>query len=185
MNISRLKIPGLVVFELDAFSDDRGSFFETYQMDRYEELGATFIQDNCSYSKKGVVRGLHYQLPPFGQGKLVQVIRGSVFDVAVDIRKGSPTYGMYESVVLSEENHRQFWIPEGFAHGFLSLEDGTIFQYKCTNRYSPEHDRGIRFDDPDIRIAWPDPVQLVSQKDREHPLLRDLESPFLFHSKLT
>lgn len=182
MNRIPTKIPGLAIFEPQIFSDERGFFSEIYNATRYVEAGIPdiFVQDNLSCSRRGVVRGLHYQDPPFGQGKLVQVLRGRVMDVAVDLRIGSPTFGEYEMVELSGENHRQFWIPEGFAHGFVALEDNTIFQYKCTALYSPPHDRGIRFDDPDIGISWPISEMLVSAKDKSLPFLREITSPFRF-----
>lgn len=175
-------IPDLVILQPDVFADDRGFFLETYNADRYGALGIpnVFLQDNVSRSKKGVFRGLHYQSPPFAQGKLVQVLCGSVLDVAIDIRKGSPTFGKYVVVELSEKNHRQFWIPEGFAHGFLSLEDDTLFQYKCTRQYSPEYDRGIRFDDPDIGLSFLHSDMIVSEKDRNLPFLKDADVRFQY-----
>lgn len=175
-------IPDLVILQSDVFIDDRGFFLEAYNADRYSALGIpnVFLQDNVSCSKKRVFRGLHYQSPPFAQGKLVQVLRGSVLDVAVDIRRGSPTFGKYVVVELSEKNHRQFWIPEGFAHGFSSLEDDTLFQYKCTRQYSPVYDRGIRFDDPDIGLSFLHPDMIVSEKDRSLPFLKDTDVCFQY-----
>lgn len=180
MNVRKTDIEGPLIIEPDVFSDDRGSFTETYNEVRYAEAGIpdVFVQDNLSVSRKGVLRGLHFQSPPHAQGKLVQVLRGRVFDVAVDIREGSPTFGRHVSVELSAENHRQFFIPVGFAHGFLALEDDTVFQYKCTDVYAPEQDGGIRYDDPTLGIAWPDGPYLVSDKDRRQPLLRDLGPVF-------
>lgn len=182
MDIIRTDIDGPLIIDPRVFSDERGFFVETYNADRYEEAGipAAFVQDNLSVSKKGVLRGLHFQSPPYAQGKLVQVLRGRVFDVAVDIREGSPTFGKYVSVELSAENHRQFWIPAGFAHGFLSLEDDTMFQYKCTNVYAPDHDGGVRYDDPAIGIAWPEGPYIVSEKDKAQPLLEAVGSVFRF-----
>lgn len=180
MDITRTDIDGPLIIDPRVFSDERGFFVETYNAGRYEEAGipAAFVQDNLSVSQKGVLRGLHFQSPPYAQGKLVQVLRGRVFDVAVDIREGSPTFGEYVSVELSAENHRQFWIPAGFAHGFLSLEDDTMFQYKCTNVYAPDHDGGVRYDDPTIGIAWPEGPYIVSEKDKAQPLLEAIGSVF-------
>lgn len=176
MNIEKTSVEGLLIISPDIFQDDRGLFMEAYRRDRYRAVGiaAEFLQDNLSVSKKGVVRGLHYQAPPFEQGKLVSVLCGRVLDVAVDIRVGSPTYGKHVAVELSADNHRQFWIPAGFAHGFVALEDDTIFSYKCTNVYSQEHDRGIRYDDPALAINWGVADPIVSEKDKLHPLLRDV-----------
>lgn len=186
MNIIKTDIEGVLIIEPRAFSDERGLFVETYNETRYAEAGIpdTFVQDNLSVSKKGVLRGLHYQAPPFAQGKLVQVLSGKVFDVAVDIREGSPTFGRYVSVELSSENRRQFFIPAGFAHGFLSLADDTIFQYKCTAPYSKEHDRGIRYDDPALAIAWPGGSFIVSEKDENQPLLAEAEKVFHYPDAL-
>lgn len=182
MQIHTTMIEGILILEPKIFSDERGFFVETYNAARYGAAGvpALFVQDNLSCSKKGVVRGLHFQSPPFAQAKLVQVTQGSVFDVAVDIRVGSPTFGKYVSVELSAENHRQFFIPAGFAHGFMALEDDTLFQYKCTNVYAPDHDGGIRYDDPDIGIVWPSIPPLVSEKDLLHPYLSDAPLVFSF-----
>jgi len=178
MNVSKTEIEGLLIIEPKVFTDDRGFFMEVYNRDRYVEAGIDerFVQDNVSVSKKGTLRGLHYQAPPFAQGKLVQVLQGSVLDVAVDIRSGSPTSGKYVAVELSAENKKQFWIPAGFAHGFVALEDETIFSYKCTNPYSPEHDRGIVWSDSEIGIQWPFSVSelLISEKDAAQPRLNDI-----------
>ncbi len=172
-------IEGLVLVKPRVFTDERGYFFESFNMERYADAGIPaehFVQDNISKSRKGVLRGLHFQRDPMAQGKLVQVLQGKVIDVAVDIRKGSPTFGKYVAVELSEENHHQFWIPAGFAHGFVALEDDTIFTYKVTNVYSPKHDGGIRYDDPEIGIKWALPKEdlIVSEKDKTLPLLREL-----------
>lgn len=184
MNVSKTAIEGVLVIEPKAFADDRGFFMETYNRDRYVSEGILdmFVQDNVSVSKKGTLRGLHYQAPPFAQGKLVQVLRGSVLDVGVDIRFGSPTFGKYVCVELSAENKKQFWLPAGFAHGFVALEDDTVFSYKCTNLYSPECDRGILWSDPQIGIVWPFPENelLISDKDKVQPLLKDSAKEFTF-----
>lgn len=183
MHGEKVKIPGLLILEPAVFSDERGFFIETYSRDRYREAGieAAFVQDNLSVSRRGVVRGLHYQAPPFAQGKLVSVLRGRVLDVAVDIRAGSPTYGQHVAVELSADNHRQFWIPAGFAHGFVSLEEDTLFAYKCTAPYSKEHDRGIRWNDPVVGIDWGIGDPIVSEKDRAHPLLSEIAQEFTFN----
>lgn len=182
MNIEKTSIEGLLIIKPDVYTDERGFFMEAYNRDRYREagIGAEFIQDNLSVSKRGVLRGLHYQAPPFAQGKLVSVLRGRVVDVAVDIRVGSRTYGKHVAVELSADNHRQFWIPVGFAHGFVALEDDTVFTYKCTNIYSKEHDRGIRYDDSEIRIDWGVTDPIVSEKDKLHPFLSEISNEFVF-----
>lgn len=179
MNVIETEIPGVLVIEPDVFSDERGYFKETYNRERYAALGLPdFVQDNLSLSKPaGTLRGLHYQSAPFAQGKLIQVLSGEVFDVAVDIRRDSPTFGKHVSVVLSAENHRQFYIPEGFAHGFQTTRPDTIFSYKCTNVYSKEYDRGIAWNDLELGIDWPITEGLtVSEKDRSHGILASLES---------
>ncbi len=180
MKFIRTAIPDVILIEPDVFGDERGYFMETFRADRLEEFlryKINFCQDNESKSNYGVLRGLHYQLPPFAQTKLVRVIIGRVLDVAVDIRKGSPTFGKYTAVELSENNKKQMLIPRGFAHGFAVLSDEAIFTYKVDNYYSPECDRNIRFDDPDININWNFPKEeiLVSQKDKKAPLLKDAE----------
>ncbi len=180
MKFIRTAIPDVILIEPDVFGDERGYFMETFRADRLEEFlrcKINFCQDNESKSNHGVLRGLHYQLPPFAQTKLVRVIIGRVLDVAVDIRKGSPTFGKYTAVELSENNKKQMLIPRGFAHGFAVLSDEAIFAYKVDNYYSPECDRNIRFDDPDININWNFPKEeiLVSQKDKKAPLLKDAE----------
>ena len=181
METETTHIPGLLIITPDVFTDERGFFMESFQEWRYQEiLGGDihFVQDNLSFSKKGVLRGLHYQAPPFAQGKLVSVLRGRVRDVAVDIRHGSPTFGQYVSVELSADNHQQLWIPPGFAHGFVALEDDTLFAYKCTNVYSREHDRGVLWSDPVIGIDWSVVDPIVSEKDKQHPLLQDIAREF-------
>ncbi len=171
MNVVETPIPGLLIFEPKVFGDDRGFFMESFNALQFEKatgLKPDFVQDNHSRSKQGILRGLHYQLPPMAQGKLVRVVVGEVFDVAVDIRRSSPTYGRWHGVTLSADNKRQFWIPPGFAHGFLTLSEEAEFLYKTTAYYSPEHDRSIRWDDPDLGIQWPGGLEpLLSQKDQE------------------
>jgi dTDP-4-dehydrorhamnose 3,5-epimerase len=182
MVIKELHIQGLLVIQPDVFYDSRGYFFESYNKEKFQQIGIAdeFVQDNQSLSAKGILRGLHFQNPPFAQGKLLSVIKGSVLDVAVDIRKGSPTYGKHFSVVLSGENKTLFWVPAGFAHGFLSLEDNTIFSYKCTQTYNKESEGSFRWNDPDINIDWGVNQPLVSEKDQNAPLFADLNSKFLF-----
>lgn len=177
MNVIDTEIPDVKIFEPKVFGDDRGFFFESFSQKVFEEatgLKANFIQDNHSKSSRGVLRGLHYQLPPMAQGKLVRVVEGEVFDVAVDIRKSSPTFGKWVGVLLSAENKRQLWIPEGFAHGFLTLSETAEFLYKTTNYYSPTHEGSIIWNDPELQVAWP--VQnspQVSAKDQAAPLFKD------------
>lgn len=184
MKITPTKIKDVLIIEPQFFQDERGFFMETFQKDKYKEHGipTEFFQDNLSESKKGVLRGLHYQAPPFEQGKLIQVIKGAVLDVAVDIRFGSPTFGQYVSAILSEENKKQLWIPPGFAHGFLTLSDTAIFSYRCTKPYSPEHDRGIAWNDPDLNIHWNIEDPIVSEKDKNHTKFRDIEKDFAYSS---
>lgn len=175
-----MEIPDIVIIEPNLYRDDRGYFIETFRKDLLEEfLGfeVPFCQDNESKSTKGVLRGLHYQLPPKAQSKLVRVIKGRVLDVAVDIRKGSPTFGQYIMVELSDENKYQLFVPRGFAHAFMVLEDETIFTYKVDNYYSPENDRGIAFDDPLIGINWPLPIERMklSEKDQKLPGLSEAD----------
>ena len=158
MQVTETKIPGLLIIEPKVFGDERGFFFESYNEKAFNEatgVSPRFVQDNHSKSVKGVLRGLHYQLPPRAQGKLVRVVQGEVFDVAVDIRKGSPTYGQWVAELLSAENKKQLWIPPGFAHGFLTLSDTAEFLYKTTDTWSPEHERAIIWNDPTLNIDWP------------------------------
>ena len=183
MDFIRTEIEDVIMIEPKVFGDDRGYFVETFRADKLEEfLGykINFCQDNESKSKKGVLRGLHYQLAPFAQTKLVRVIKGKVLDVAVDIRVGSPTFGKYVAVELSEENKRQLLIPRGFAHGFLVLEDDTVFAYKVDNYYSPESDRGILFSDESLGIDWKlsEDELLLSDKDRVQPNLNETDELF-------
>ena len=167
MEVIKTPIEGLLVIKPRIFEDDRGHFFESWRNDSFKNIGLdlNFVQDNQSLSHKGVLRGLHFQNPPFAQGKLVRVIKGAVVDVAVDIRKNSPTYGQYFSVELSEENKIVFWIPPGFAHGFVTLKDDTIFTYKCTGVYNKESEGAIIWNDEDLNIDWRVENPLVSDKD--------------------
>ena len=175
MNVIETRIPGVLVLEPKIFGDERGFFMETYNEARYKEAGlpTNFVQDNLSLSAKNVLRGLHFQNPD-QQGKLVYVLQGEVFDVAVDIREGSPTFGEWEGVTLSAENKRQFWVPEGFAHGFLVTSDTALFAYKCSAPYNAKADAGVRWNDPEIGIEWPVEEPILSEKDKNAPLLRDL-----------
>ncbi|MBN6347930.1 dTDP-4-dehydrorhamnose 3,5-epimerase [Escherichia coli] len=170
MNVIKTEIPDILIFEPKVFGDERGFFFESFNQKVFEEAvgrKVEFVQDNHSKSSKGVLRGLHYQLEPYAQGKLVRCVVGEVFDVAVDIRKSSPTFGKWVGVNLSAKNKRQLWIPEGFAHGFLVLSETAEFLYKTTNYYHPESDRGIIWNDPDINIIWPNIAEpLLSNKDK-------------------
>lgn len=179
MKVADTDIEGVKIIEPDVFGDSRGWFVEQYNAERYRAAGidSVFVQDNESFSSKGVVRGLHWQAGRHCQAKLVRVIHGAVWDVAVDIRKGSPTFGRHVAVTLTGENKKQFYIPRGFAHGFIVLEDNTLFSYKCDSTYSPEAERGLRFDDPELGIAWPDiDVTLtLSEKDKILPCLADIE----------
>ena len=175
MKITQTELPGVLILEPEVFFDSRGYFLETYNQERYAAAGLKlkFVQDNMSYSSRGVLRGLHFQ-NPHAQGKLVQVLVGEVWDVAVDTRSGSQTYGRWTAITLSGENKRQFYIPPGFAHGFCVLSDTALFTYKCTDFYHPECDGGVRWNDPDIGIAWPVANPILSEKDKQLPLLRDL-----------
>lgn len=183
MNIIKTEIEGPLIIEPRIFGDSRGYFFESFNARDFEEqtgIKETFVQDNESKSTYGVVRGLHYQLPPYAQAKLVRVVQGAVLDVAVDIRRTSPTYGQHVAVELTADNHRQFYMPHGFAHGFAVLSETAVFQYKCDSYYHPEAEGAIAWDDPSLSIDWRiarDRV-LLSDKDRHHPLLRDIASPF-------
>ena len=180
MKLQKTNIEDLFIIQADVFTDERGYFFESFQKEKFSKLGidATFVQDNESMSMKGVLRGLHLQVPPFAQGKLVRVVHGSVLDVAVDLRKNKKTYGKWESALLGAENKLMLWIPEGFAHGFLTLEDNTIFQYKCTNYYNRESECGIIWNDPDLKIEWGIEAPVVSDKDLKGLFFRDFKSPF-------
>ena len=175
MKIIETRLPGAVIIEPAVFGDSRGFFFESWNAERFAAHGlpTRFVQSNVSSSSRGVLRGLHYQWPR-PQGKLVSVLEGEVFDVAVDIRRGSPTFGQWEGVVLSAENKKQFWIPEGYAHGFLGLSDRVIFTYLCTDVWVKEVDSNIRWDDPQIGIDWPIDAPLLSDKDAAAPVLADI-----------
>jgi dTDP-4-dehydrorhamnose 3,5-epimerase len=173
-------IEGLILLKHKIFYDERGWFLEAYNSKALSDLGinANFVQDNISESARNVLRGLHFQNPPASQGKLVRVLKGSAFDVAVDIRKNSPTYGKYFSVELTAENGMALWIPEGFAHGFLSLEDKTIFYYKCTSNYSKTHEDSILYDDPSLNIDWPVNATIMSSKDKDAQSFKSFKSLF-------
>ena len=175
MKVTETRLPGVLVIEPDVFGDSRGFFMETFRQARYEEAGIkeNFVQDNLSFSSRGVLRGLHYQ-NPHSQGKLVSVVQGEVFDVAVDIRTGSPTFGEWVGVNLSGKNHHQFWIPAGFAHGFCVLSETAYFTYKCTDIYTPSAEGGIIWNDPDISVDWPLKDVLLSDKDQVYPNLKDV-----------
>jgi dTDP-4-dehydrorhamnose 3,5-epimerase len=177
MNATPLALPDVILLEPRVFGDDRGWFYESFNARSFAAatgLEVTFVQDNHSRSSKGVLRGLHFQLPPAAQGKLVRAVAGSIFDVAVDIRRSSPTFGRWVGELLSAENKRQMWVPAGFAHGFLALEDGTEVLYKTTDFYNKAAEGAVRWDDPDIGIAWPgEPAPLLAAKDAAAPLLAD------------
>lgn len=180
MNCIQTEIPGVLIIEPKVFGDARGYFKETFSAQRYRDAGITesFVQDNISFSLQGVLRGLHYQNPN-GQGKLVEVFDGEVFDVAVDIRVGSPTFGKWAGAMISSQNHRQFYIPAGFAHGFCVLSQTAVFHYKCTQYYMPANEGGIAWNDPDIGIVWPISNPVLSAKDLAHGKLCDIA-----HAKL-
>ena len=182
MVLKETSIQGLKIIEPRVFEDQRGYFFESYNEKAFKEHGlpTRFVQDNQSLSQKGALRGLHFQAPPFAQGKLVRVITGSVLDIVVDIRKGSPSYGEHFSIVLNDQNKTMFWIPTGFAHGFLTLEDNTIFSYKCSELYSKEHESGIYWNDPELLLPWGQGEKIISEKDNNLGLFATLESPFNF-----
>ncbi len=187
MHITKTRIDGILILEPKVFNDARGYFFESFSQREFDEkvaplLGHTvhFVQDNESMSSYGVMRGLHFQLPPFTQSKLVRCVKGRVLDVAVDLRKGSPTYGQHVAVELTEDNHRQFFIPHGFAHGFAVLSETAVFQYKCDQFYHPEAEGGIAITDRSLGIDWQLPTDhaILSDKDTRHPMLKDFDSPF-------
>ena len=182
MQFTKTKIPDLLIIEPQVFADDRGYFFESYNIEKFNEAGINveFVQDNESKSDKGVLRGLHFQNPPYEQGKLVRVIKGAVLDIAVDIRIGSPTFGEWEAVKLSGENKKQLWIPPGFAHGFVTLEDNTLFAYKCTNLYNKDSEGSILWNDADLDIDWGIENPSLSGKDIKAPVFKALESKFNF-----
>ena len=188
MNIIKTEIDGVVIIEPRLFKDDRGYFFESYSEKDFnaQVREIKFVQDNESKSSYGVLRGLHFQKPPYAQSKLVRVIKGAVLDVAVDIRKGSPTFGKHVAVELTEDNHRQFFIPRGFAHGFSVLTPEVIFQYKCDNFYAPQSEGALAWDDPDLGIDWhiPSDKIILSEKDKHHPRLKDAEWLFDYNEQL-
>src|SRR4030043_1403268 len=179
-HFKRLSIPEVILIEPEIFRDKRGFFMETYKYSDFARFGIKeyFIQDNYSRSAKGVLRGLHYQKHPNAQGKLVQCLKGKIFDVAVDIRKGSPTFGQWVSTELAEENNLILYVPSGFAHGFVVLSEVANVIYKCTREYSPEDDRGIIWNDPDINIHWPVKDPVLSEKDKKLPFLKDADIDF-------
>ena len=188
MQIIKTEIEGVVVIEPKVFGDHRGYFFESFSERDFatQVREIRFVQDNESKSCYGVLRGLHFQKPPYAQSKLVRVVRGAVLDVAVDIRRGSPTFGKHVAVELTEENHRQFFIPRGCAHGFVVLSDEAVFQYKCDSFYAPQHEGAIAWDDPDLAIDWKVPTEklILSEKDRKHPRLKDAEWLFDYNENL-
>lgn len=178
MNITETEIKGVFIIEPKVFGDSRGYFYESFSQREFEDaIGpVSFVQDNQSKSSYGVVRGLHFQKPPHAQAKLVRVVKGTVLDVAVDLRKGSPTFGKHMAVELSEENHRQVFIPKGFAHGFSVLSEEAVFQYKCDDYYAPETEGAVAWDDPELNIDWRIPADaiILSEKDKRHPQLKEL-----------
>ena len=185
MEVIKTSIEGVVIIEPRIFKDARGYFFESFSQQEFEEkVGKVqFVQDNESMSSYGVMRGLHFQRPPYTQSKLVRCVKGGVLDIAVDIRKGSPTYGQHVAVELSEDNHRQFFIPQGFAHGFAVLSGTAVFQYKCDNFYHPEADGAISILDESLGLDWRIPTEkaILSEKDTKHPLLKEFETPFVYN----
>lgn len=187
MKFIKTKIKGIVLVELKSFDDNRGFFMETYKKSIFSKNGLSFdfIQDNHSRSTKGVLRGLHYQLQPHGMGKLVRAIKGEIFDVGVDIRKGSPTYGKWVGEILSEENKKMLYFPPGFAHGFYVLSDKAEVTYKCTSEYNKESERALAWDDPDVDIQWPikDNIIILSEKDKNHPKLKQIETNFIYNEE--
>lgn len=189
MKVIKTDIEGVLILDPKVFGDARGYFLESFNAKEFAEktgIDITFVQDNESMSTYGVMRGLHFQRPPFTQSKLVRCVKGTVLDVAVDIRKGSPTYGKHVSVELSEENHRQFFVPKGFAHGFAVLSETAVFQYKCDNFYAPQAEGGISILDASLGIDWLLPAEkaILSEKDKRSPLMRDFETPFSFYTNL-
>jgi dTDP-4-dehydrorhamnose 3,5-epimerase len=183
IEVKKTDIEGVLIIEPKVFGDARGYFLESFNAKEFAEktgLNINFVQDNESMSSYGVMRGLHFQRPPYTQSKLVRCVKGAVLDVAVDIRKGSPTFGKHVAVVLTEDNHRQFFVPRGFAHGFAVLSDEAVFQYKCDNYYAPQSEGAIAWDDPDLGIDWQVPTEnrVRSEKDAPHPRLKDVELVF-------
>ena len=184
MKITSLSIPDVKLIEPDVFGDSRGFFMETFRADLFKEAGISmdFVQDNMSSSRKGVLRGLHFQKAPFAQGKLVRVVAGEVFDVAVDLRKGSPWYGKWVGDTLSAENKRSLYIPPGFAHGFCVVSEQAVFHYKCTEFYHPEAEGGLRWNDPTVAVEWPLPdiAKITSAKDEKAPFLSEIDCNFVY-----
>jgi len=182
-NFKRLEISGLIIIEPRVFHDTRGFFMESYKYSEFASYGISesFVQDNHSYSRKGVLRGLHYQNPPRAQGKLVRVIAGEIFDVAVDIRRGSPTYGRWVGVILSSDNKKMFYIPPGFAHGFCVLSESAEVLYKSTDEYAPEYETGIVWNDPEVGVDWPVKNPIISSKDAALPQLRWAKNEFVYN----
>ena len=181
MEIIKTKIQDLLIVKPDVYEDERGYFFESFSKEKFKALGLDldFVQDNESKSQKNVLRGLHFQKPPYAQGKLVRVVKGAVLDVAVDLRAGSETYGQWEAVELSEENKLMYWIPPGFAHGFLTLRDETVFTYKCTNVYNRESEGSLLWNDTDLNIDWGATSNLIlSEKDQNAPIFKQFNTPF-------
>jgi dTDP-4-dehydrorhamnose 3,5-epimerase len=175
------KIEGLWIIEPQIFGDERGYFFESFRWNLFQEktgFEGNFVQDNESLSSKGVLRGLHFQKPPMAQAKLVRVVRGAVLDVVVDLRKNSPTYGQSESILLDAKEKKMFFVPEGFAHGFQTLEDDTLFQYKCSNYYSKAHEMGLQWNDEDLQVSWIEDNFIISEKDQKQQSFREFVSPF-------
>ena len=188
MEVIKTEIEGVVIIEPRIFKDERGYFYESFSQREFEEkvCRTTFVQDNQSKSSYGVLRGLHFQKPPYCQSKLVRCIKGAVLDVAVDIRKGSPTFGKYVAVELTEDNHRQFFVPRGFAHGFAVLSEEAVFQYKCDNFYNKESEGSVAWNDPELAIDWRIPLDkvLLSEKDRQSKCIKDAEYLFDYNEKL-
>ena len=184
MKVETTNIKGILVINIDSFKDERGYFYESYNQRKYADLGipSKFVQDNVSKSSQGTIRGLHYQVGEYAQGKLCQVIFGRVLDVSLDIRFGSPTFGKYFTIELSDADKKQIWIPHGFAHGFSVLSDFALFHYKCTNVYSKQHERSIIFSDPDINIDWKVESTIISSKDLTGRHLKEIDKDFIYHN---
>jgi dTDP-4-dehydrorhamnose 3,5-epimerase len=182
VSIEEAPIPGLLIVKTGVFHDDRGFFSESYSRPMWAEAGftETFVQDNLSRSRKGTLRGMHYQIEPDGMGKLVRCVQGSVYDVAVDLRKGSPTYGKWHGLELSGDNHLSFWVPAGFAHGFVALEDNTLVHYKCTTYHAPARERALNYACPKVGIHWPMTPTVITQKDADAPELDQVDTNFVW-----
>ncbi len=182
MKVVKAEIPDVLIITPEIYKDSRGYFLESYNSEAFSAAGLTmnFVQDNESLSSKGVLRGMHFQNPPFEQGKLVRVVKGAVMDVAVDLRKNSPYYGKWCSVILTEENKLLFWLPPGFAHGFLTLEENTVFAYKCTQVYNRVSEESIIWNDPDLNITWPEKMPIITDRDRNGKRFKDFNTPFIY-----